>query len=112
MKRFDLTARFLSLSVLVVMNAGCVSTSLYLASNHPARIDAPSGPAHSDPAAILHPDAPLYPSEGTPNTSRLRLPTPKTALPTGHVKRRMSVKVSFRESGTANLKSGMVRSQA
>ena len=64
MKRFGLTACFLSLSVLVVMNAGCVSTSLHLASNHPARIDAPSGPAHSEPAAILHPDAPLYPSEG------------------------------------------------
>ena len=64
MKRFDLTSRFLSLSVLVVMNAGCVSTSLHLASNHPARIDVPSGRAHSEPAAILHPDAPLYPSEG------------------------------------------------
>ena len=64
MKSFDLTVLLLSMSALVMMNAGCVSTSLQLASNHPARIDAPSGPAHPEPAAILRPGAPLYPSEG------------------------------------------------
>ncbi len=48
---------------LVLIGAGCVSTTLPLPSNHPARVDAPSGQVESEPAAILRPDAPLYPSE-------------------------------------------------
>lgn len=48
--------------VLTLMNAACVSTTLQLSRDHPARIDAPSGRVRSEPAAILRPDAPLYPS--------------------------------------------------
>lgn len=48
---------------LVLIGTGCVSTTLPLPSNHPARVDAPSGQVESEPAAILRPDAPLYPSE-------------------------------------------------
>jgi hypothetical protein len=49
--------------VCLLMNAGCVSTTLPLASNHPGRVDAPGGRVESEPAAILRPDAPLYSSE-------------------------------------------------
>ena len=55
---------FLGVPALLLMNAGCVSTTLELASNHPARIDAPSGQAAPEPGAILRPGSPLYPSEG------------------------------------------------
>ena len=48
---------------LVLMNTACVSTTLQLPSDHPARIDAPSGRVEMEPAAILRPNAPLYPSE-------------------------------------------------
>ena len=48
---------------LLLMNAGCVSTALQLPSNHPARPEAPSGRVESEPAAILRPEAPLYPSD-------------------------------------------------
>ncbi len=56
---------------LFLMNAGCVSTNLQLPSNHPARIDAPSGQAETDPAAILRPDAPLYPSDALAATAEV-----------------------------------------
>ena len=52
------------LLALVLMNAGCVSTTLTLSSNHPARAGAPSGRVESEPAAILRPDAPSN-SSGT-----------------------------------------------
>jgi hypothetical protein len=48
---------------LVLIGAGCVSTVLPVPSNHPARVDAPSGRIESEPAAILNPEASLYPSE-------------------------------------------------
>ncbi len=48
---------------LVLMNTACVSTTLQLPSDHPARIDAPRGRVEIEPAAILRPNAPLYPSE-------------------------------------------------
>ena len=48
---------------LFLMSTGCASTTLTLSSNHPARTDAPSGQVQSEPAAVLRPDAPLYPSE-------------------------------------------------
>ena len=65
MKKYrNIPLLFLSVLALAGMNAGCVSTTLQLASNHPARIDAPSGQADPEPAAILRPGAPLYPSEG------------------------------------------------
>ena len=54
----------IGLLALVLMNAGCVSTTLPLSSNHPARADAPSGQVESEPAAILRPDAPSN-SSGT-----------------------------------------------
>ena len=64
MKKYrNIPLLFLGVLALAVMNAGCVSTTLHLASNHPARIDAPSGQADPEPAAILRPGAPLYPSE-------------------------------------------------
>ncbi len=56
---------------LVLMNAGCVSTALQLPSNHPARPDAPSGRVESEPAAILGPDAPLYPSDALAATAEV-----------------------------------------
>ena len=46
---------------LALVISGCVSTTLQLAPNHPARIDAPSGRAESEPAAILRPNVGLYP---------------------------------------------------
>ncbi len=64
MKKYHHTPLFLGVLALVGMNAGCGSTTLQLASNHPARIDAPAGQADPEPAAILRPGAPLYPSEG------------------------------------------------
>ncbi len=48
---------------LVLMSTGCVSTTLELPSNHPALANAPSGRVEIEPAAILRPDAPLYPSD-------------------------------------------------
>ncbi len=62
---FNIRPFFLGVSALVLMNAGCVSTTLQLAANHPARIDAPAGLADPEPGAILRPGAPLYPSEGS-----------------------------------------------
>ncbi len=56
---------------LVLMGTGCVSTTLQLPSNHPARIDAPDGRVETEPAAVLHPDAPLYPSEVRPAPAEL-----------------------------------------
>ena len=56
---------------LLLMNAGCVSTALQLPSNHPARPDAPSGRVESEPAAILRPDAPLYPSDALAATAEV-----------------------------------------
>ena len=61
---FKIRLFFLGVSALVLMNAGCVSTTLQLAANHPARIDAPAGLTDPEPGAILRPGAPLYPSEG------------------------------------------------
>ena len=49
-------ALLMGLLALVVINAGCVSTTLPLSSNHPARAGAPSGRVENDPAAILRPD--------------------------------------------------------
>ena len=46
---------------LALVGSGCVSTTLPLAPDHPARIDAPSGRVENAPAAILHRNAPLYP---------------------------------------------------
>ncbi len=40
---------------LALVISGCVSTTLQLAPNHPARIDAPSGRVESEPAAVLRP---------------------------------------------------------
>jgi Cu/Ag efflux protein CusF len=54
----------IALLALVLMSSGCTSTSLELPANSPARVDAPSGRVKIEPAAILHPDAPLYPSDG------------------------------------------------
>ena len=51
---------------LILMNTACVSTTLQVPSNHPARADSPSGRVEIEPAAVLHPDAPLYPSEVRP----------------------------------------------
>ena len=48
---------------LVLMNTACVSTTLQLPSDHPALANAPSGRVEIEPAAILRPNAPLYPSE-------------------------------------------------
>jgi len=48
---------------LVLMSTGCVSTALQVPSDHPAQIDAPSGRVEIEPAAVLRPDAPLYPSD-------------------------------------------------
>ncbi len=59
---------------LVLINAGCVSTALQLPSNHPARPEAPSGRVESEPAAILRPDAPLYPSDALAATAPEALP--------------------------------------
>ncbi len=83
---------------LVLMGTGCVSTTLQLPSNHPARIDAPSGRVEIEPAAILRPDAPLYASDAlaapaeleNPNLSRFQFPMPMALRPTGRVKRPMS----------------------
>lgn len=47
--------------ILALMSYGCVSTTLQLAPDHPARIDIPSGRVDREPAAILLPNAPLYP---------------------------------------------------
>lgn len=49
---------------LVLISSGCVSTTLQLPSDHPARADAPGGRVQSEPAAVLRPDAPLYPEMG------------------------------------------------
>ncbi len=48
--------------ILALVGSGCVPTTLGLASDHPARIDAPPGRVEAEPAAILRPNAPLYPS--------------------------------------------------
>ncbi len=48
---------------LILMSTGCVSTTLQVPSNHPARANAPSGRVEIEPAAVLRPDAPLYPSD-------------------------------------------------
>ena len=48
---------------LLLVSSGCTSTALELPSNSPARVDAPSGRVEIDPAAILRPNAPLYPSQ-------------------------------------------------
>ncbi len=48
---------------LVLLNTACASTTLQLPSDHPARIYAPCGRVEIEPAAILRPNAPLYPSE-------------------------------------------------
>ena len=37
--------------ILAPVSSGCVSTTLQLSSDHPARIDAPSGRVESEPAA-------------------------------------------------------------
>ena len=50
--------------ILAPVSFGCVSTTLQLSSDHPARIDAPSGRVESEPAAILRPNVPLYLSGG------------------------------------------------
>ena len=63
-KYFHTRLVFLGVLALVLNTAGCVSTTLQLAADHPARIDAPSGQANPEPAAILRPGAPLYPLEG------------------------------------------------
>ena len=63
-KYFHTRLAFLGVLALVLNTAGCVSTTLQLAADHPARIDAPSGQANPEPAAILRPGAPLYPLEG------------------------------------------------
>ncbi len=55
---------------LVLMSTGCVSTTLQLPSDHPARVDAPSGRVEDEPAAILRPDAPLYPDMGNRELER------------------------------------------
>jgi Cu/Ag efflux protein CusF len=44
-----------------VLGGGCVSTTLDLSANHPARPDAAAGAA-PDPATVLQPDAALYPA--------------------------------------------------
>ena len=54
---------------LALASSGCVSTTLQLASDHPARIDAPSGRVESEPAAILSPNAPLYSSGELPTAT-------------------------------------------
>ncbi len=70
MKKFPAAGTLLiGLPALVLMNAGCVSTTLPLSSNHPARIDAPRGRVESDPAAILRPDSPSNPSGAFAATS-------------------------------------------
>jgi hypothetical protein len=56
--------------VLVSMSVGCVSTTLQLPSDHPARVDAPNGRVETEPAAILRPDAPLYPDMETREPER------------------------------------------
>ena len=56
---------------LFLMSTGCASTTLTLSSNHPARTDAPSGQVQSEPAAVLRPDAPLYPSEALAATGEV-----------------------------------------
>ena len=47
--------------ILALVGSGCVSTTLQLAPNHPARIDAASGRVDNEPAVILLPNAPLFP---------------------------------------------------
>ncbi len=65
MKKYQ-GARILLIAPLALglMSSGCTSTTLQLPKNSPARADAPSGRVESEPAAILSPDAPLYPSDG------------------------------------------------
>ena len=55
---------------LVTMSTGCVSTTLPLPLDHPALADAPSGRVESEPAAVLRPDAPLYPEAGSRELER------------------------------------------
>ncbi len=56
---------------LVLMSTGCVSTTLELPSNHPALANAPSGRVEIEPAAVLLPDAPLYPSDAMAGPAEL-----------------------------------------
>ena len=63
MKNIPSTGLLLTGTVtLALVISGCVSTTLQLGANHPGRIDAPSGQLENEPAAILRPDAPLYPT--------------------------------------------------
>ena len=55
---------------LILMSTGCVSTTLQIPSDHPALANAPSGRVESEPAAILRPDAPLYPDMETREPER------------------------------------------
>ena len=61
----------IALLALVLMSSGCTSTALELPANSPARVDAPSGRVKIEPASILHPDAPLYPSDGPAASAEL-----------------------------------------
>ncbi len=83
--------------ILAPVSFGCVSTTLQLFSDHPARIDAPSGRVESEPAAILRPNAPLYLSgnplpqlkQKTADSHRRQFPAPTRLSLTGRVKRPM-----------------------
>jgi len=63
----------IALLAVLLMSSGCSSTALELPANSPARVDAPSGRVEIDPAAILRPDAPLYPSDGPAASAELEI---------------------------------------
>lgn len=63
MARVRMLRRLLPVLFAGAFSAGCVSTTLQLAANHPARPNSPSG-LSGEPAAVLEPSAALYQDAG------------------------------------------------